>query len=98
MIEYATEKVRDRVKRLIRDLKVVTGCEMCGYRKCGRAIHYHHTNPKDKGQFSLSQATTRSKPVLINTVLDEGGIFLCANCHAEAHDADPTLTNHVWNR
>ncbi len=58
-------------------------CEKCGYNKCKRALHFHHTNPSEK-DFSLGTYRCRSWET-IKAELDKC-ILVCANCHAEIHD------------
>jgi len=68
-------------QEILLDLKQ-NGCAICGYNKCNRALHFHHTNPKDK-KFQINRSTIRKKPVVV--LVDEINkcILLCANCHME---------------
>jgi hypothetical protein len=58
-------------------------CEICGYSKSARALHFHHKNPNEKS-FTLSQYKNRAIDVM-KRELDKC-LLLCANCHAEEHD------------
>lgn len=59
-------------------------CNICGYDKCARGLHFHHKNPKDK-LFSISSPP--DKNMLFEEILQEAQkcVLLCANCHAEVH-------------
>lgn len=59
-------------------------CQRCGYAKCLRALHFHHLDPATKKDWSngrghVSLAEVRTHP--------ERFVLVCANCHAEEHDA-----------
>jgi hypothetical protein len=60
-------------------------CKICGYKKCLRALSFHHTNPKTK-EFIISGAHCR-KWEIIRLELDKC-ILLCENCHLEIHDKE----------
>ncbi len=76
------KKFRKRQKRKV--VEYLGGeCYECGYKKCMRALHAHHTEPNAK-DFSISRNTNKAW----NTVRKELDkcILLCANCHSEEHD------------
>lgn len=57
-------------------------CQVCGYKKCFAALHFHHINPKEKF-FNISSK---------NTYYDvekelEKCILICSNCHCEVHQS-----------
>jgi hypothetical protein len=60
--------------------KLLFGCVRCGYKKCARALHYHHIDPTTK-EFGIgncgSAGNARIEKELAKCQL------LCANCHAE---------------
>ena len=58
-------------------------CEVCGYDKSVRALHFHHKNPHEK-DFTLGKYRSRSW-LIVKAELDKCSL-LCANCHAEIHD------------
>lgn len=58
-------------------------CEVCGYNKSTRALHFHHNNPQTK-DFTLGQYRGRSWKAT-KAELDKC-MLVCANCHAELHD------------
>ena len=59
-------------------------CVLCGYRRCIRALEFHHLDPSQKtfalGQKGLTRSWARIQVELEKTVL------LCANCHREVED------------
>jgi len=55
-------------------------CILCGYKRCHRALHFHHINPHEK-DFNISE---KSSWYEIKPELDKCAL-LCANCHAEYH-------------
>jgi hypothetical protein len=61
-------------------------CEICGYNKCPKALHFHHRNPSEK-LFELCTSGIRSKSWdLILKEADKCDL-VCSNCHCEIHDA-----------
>lgn len=65
----------------IQQLKKATGCSICGYHKCFRALHFHHRDPDSKS-FSISDQMHRVSWIRLEEELAKCDI-LCANCHAE---------------
>lgn len=84
--EYLKKSVASR-RRKLREMAVEYGggkCKICGYKKCNRALSFHHLDPAKK-DFGLSaDGFTRSwekiKPELDKCIL------VCANCHMEIHE------------
>ena len=67
---------------------------ICGYNKCGKALHYHHLDRKTK-KFNISRIASTS---IAKKSLDEElkkCIILCANCHAEVEDG---ISNIDFNK
>jgi len=58
-------------------------CSFCGYKKCLRALEFHHTNPLEK-EFCMSNFSTITWERL-KKELDKC-ILLCSNCHMELED------------
>ena len=84
--EYLKKAVAKRRKKLIVMATSYKGgaCAVCGYKKCIRALTFHHINPKTK-KFGLSaRGLTRSWEMIIKEL--DKCVLLCANCHAEVHD------------
>jgi ferredoxin-like protein FixX len=65
-----------------------SGCVLCGYSRCDKALEYHHLDPSVKE--SLVSAT-RS----IKRMKEEAGkcVLLCANCHREVHSGVTALSD-----
>ncbi len=59
-------------------------CERCGYKKCVRALSFHHKDPAQKSFGISAQGMTRSWEKVKQEV--EKCMLLCANCHMEIHD------------
>ena len=57
-------------------------CKFCGYKKCLRALQFHHINPSEK-DFTISGRNWKWEKIIGE--LDKC-ILLCANCHSELHD------------
>lgn len=58
-------------------------CELCGYKKCNKALHFHHINPNTK-KFGISANYDKSWTDLQNEL--DKCLLVCANCHAEIED------------
>jgi hypothetical protein len=57
-------------------------CEICGYRKCIRALTFHHVDPTTK-RFTLASSLSRSWESLVREV--GKCVLVCENCHREIH-------------
>lgn len=87
---------RDK-ERLLRSALVAQfggACQLCGYRRCSSALHFHHLNSSSKREYSKKGGTSlkeiRTHPERFQLV--------CANCHIELHDqarhADTQVNHH----
>ena len=76
-------KRRRIIKRLAVEL-LGGKCCRCGYSRCLRALHFHHTDPDNKS-FGLSEKGATRAWVLVVEELKKC-ILLCANCHAEEEE------------
>ena len=58
------------------------GCQLpgCGYRKCPRALHWHHLDPSKK-KFEMNKGHTHAWPGIRREI--RKCAVLCANHHAE---------------
>lgn len=72
---------RKRVKQKLIEYKGGK-CEICGYNKCERAMHFHHVNPEEK-EFQIS-----GKSLSFDKLKNESDkcILVCSNCHYEIHE------------
>lgn len=72
---------------MIRDLKNCAinykgkKCQLCGYDKCVRALHFHHIDSSLK-KFNISSQNSNWTKIQIE--LDKC-ILVCSNCHSEIH-------------
>ncbi len=84
--EYLIKAVAKRRKKL-RKMALEYGggkCKICGYKKCTRALTFHHLDTKKK-DFGLSaNGITRSWEKTKNEL--DKCVLLCMNCHMEIHD------------
>ena len=93
--EYLKKAVSARRKKL-REMALEYGggkCILCGYKKCRRAMVFHHVDSSKK-DFGLSvRGLTRSWEKM-RVELDKC-VLLCANCHAEVHDGITQLPEGI---
>ena len=82
MVE-AVRKRRTKLRQMARDYKGGK-CEICGYKKCPRALSFHHLDPKKKSFGLADKGLTRSWDKIRNEI--EKCILVCANCHMEIHE------------
>lgn len=69
-------------------------CRICGYNRCGEALHFHHIDPTTKSfAISMACAKTRSWKTVRDEV--EKCVLLCGNCHAEVHAGLVQLEEHL---
>jgi hypothetical protein len=55
-------------------------CVLCGYKRCKKALHFHHLNDFEK-IVNISDCKTWEE---IEQEIDKC-VLVCANCHAEIH-------------
>jgi hypothetical protein len=67
-------------------------CIVCGYKKCTRALHFHHLDPSSK-DFTVSSGHTRSWEKM-KIELDKC-VLLCSNCHSEVHENLIDLSKYI---
>ena len=71
-------------------------CELCGYKRCSRNLHFHHYCPKTKS-FGIGQGdTTRA----YKTLLEEAKkcILVCSNCHGEVEEGVREVPQMILER
>jgi len=84
---YRRNQVRERQKDLkeaIDTYKLDKGCSECGYKKCSRALQFHHTNSDEK-EHNICRMVTQGRSLKSIFAEIEKCVVLCANCHAELH-------------
>lgn len=76
------KKGKEKRREFIAQLKVSTGCYLCGYKKSSGALHYHHLDPSEK-EFEIGWAV--NKQLTEEKIMTEikKCVLLCANCHSE---------------
>lgn len=67
------------------DIKLQSGCKICGYKRSAGALAFHHID-KDKKKFALNFGEITIN-ITNEQVLEEVKkcIVLCFNCHSEVH-------------
>ena len=81
---------KNTYRRMLDAIKVVTGCERCGYDENPVALHFHHRNPVEK-DFTISESNRSVKSILEEVIKCD---ILCANCHAVVHQEIANATNN----
>ena len=78
------------LRKLVDDIKLSSGCELCGYAKHPAALHFDHLVPADKYQTKTGKKVHIADMVKgarygLKTILAEIAKcrILCANCHME---------------
>lgn len=76
--------VTNRRKRIKTELVNLRGggCEVCGYDRCLRSLHFHHRDPSLK-KFEIASSGASYKKCEKEA---EKCILLCSNCHWEVED------------
>jgi 5-methylcytosine-specific restriction endonuclease McrA len=88
---YEKQKERGLSRKLMFIHKLGGKCSKCGYSNNIAALHFHHINPDDKqikldGRHLANNSMKKLASELSKCVL------LCANCHAEIHHPDLSLS------
>jgi transcription elongation factor Elf1 len=83
--EYIKNAVSKRRKKL-KEMAIEYGgskCQICGYKKCSRALNFHHRDSLQK-DFGLSARGLTRSWERIKKELDKC-VLVCSNCHMELH-------------
>jgi len=81
-IKKAVAKRRHKIKQMA--LEFMGGkCQNCGYRKCPRALEFHHKNPKEKN-FGIAYKGHSRSWQRVKQELDKC-VLVCSKCHHEIH-------------
>lgn len=75
------QRRRLEAKQFVDTLK--TSCVICGYKRCTRALHFHHTENDKVEIISKAVRDMWSKPRLLAEI--KKCELLCSNCHMEKH-------------
>ena len=78
---YEKKRLKQR-RDLVKNYKLLKGCQICGYNKCATALCFHH--PNDDKEFGIASNLTISLKRLEEEM--EKCIVLCQNCHSEIHE------------
>jgi hypothetical protein len=86
---------KQRMKKALSDNRKQDGCELCGYKRCFPALHFHHMAPHHK-ELSIYKARGDSHVSVREFELElDRCIVLCANCHTEVHYGITVLPTEV---
>lgn len=80
---------RHRKKEVLKRRKRETGCQVCRWNGCDKALDLHHIDPSEKsGNFGkiLSSGSLKALEEEI-----EKCVVLCSNCHRLVHAKQITL-------
>lgn len=69
-------------RKLLQQIKLERGCDVCGYNKCASALQFHHHDLNIK-EFQISDVGHDYNRVLAEIAKCR---VLCANCHFELHE------------
>lgn len=70
-------------------------CVGCGYRRCLRALTFHHVDPTEK-EFSIATMQCAAWETIKKEI--DKCVLLCENCHREYHDDVEWLKWHETGR
>lgn len=80
-------------KKYSEKMKLERGCDKCGYKKCSKALEWHHPNSNKDGDpsellhYSLKKYIEEIKKCQL----------LCANCHREEHETLEKVTTDLFS-
>lgn len=83
--KQSVKKSKQDKRDFVKKLKLEMGCSKCGYKKCSRALHFHHLDPKEK-KFEIGWATTRGASLVRLRSEIAKCVLLCSNCHCEEEE------------
>jgi len=92
LVNKAHMKYFNEVSGKLKDIKLRSGCMVCGYNKTSRALSFHHL--KDK-KIRLSGSRGSKKDIFEEV---KKCIILCCNCHMELHEGLIDLDNITGKR
>lgn len=75
---------RDERREFVDDHKLARGCIKCGYKRCAKALVFHHREPDSKDRTISILVRDRVSYERLIVELDKCNV-MCANCHRELH-------------
>jgi len=75
---------RNQKKKMAKRFLLFKGCLVCKYKKCDRALDFHHLDPKIKNR-AVSRMIYENHSMKRFREEIRKCIVLCANCHREFH-------------
>jgi hypothetical protein len=72
------QSYKEKRQLLLRDIKMKSGCVICGYKEHWAALDFHHRDPTTK-LFNISRKITIKKTVLMEEISKCS--VVCVNCH-----------------
>jgi len=72
-------------KKFVRRFIIFKGCKVCGYKKCSRALDFHHIDPATKVA-NVSQIVNQHYSIKVLKKEIRKCIVLCCRCHRELDD------------
>lgn len=88
--EIPKDSKRNDNKVIILEFLKKNKCDICGYDKSNKSLHFHHRNPLDK-KFTISHFTNSKRIKSINEIgqqiIEELNKcdLICSNCHYDSH-------------
>lgn len=93
-VAAATTRRKSKNVGIISALKLKTGCALCGYRRCARALEFHHY--QDNKSFSVSVGILGLGMGMRKIMLEvDKCILLCSNCHQEVEAGDALVVQRL---
>lgn len=85
---------RNRKKKLVETFG--GACELCGYNKCVRSLHFHHIDPATKSFGVAEGGTCRSWVQSISEA--NKCALICSNCHGEVEEGLTEIPDDLIER
>lgn len=74
---------RKSKRYFLSEIKLASGCCLCGYKRNPAALHFHHSDPGLK-KFSIGANYGLDPELLLEEI--SKCVIMCANCHIEHHN------------
>ena len=66
--------------KFVSDIKIKSGCVICGYNRCSSALEFHHLDRNTKNA-NVAHIVKCKTDIIMNEIAK--CVILCANCHRE---------------